>query len=113
MKSVGPIIDVYAAARGEFRRKVEKPNASSTMYGERETARGAKPVNGPLPQKPGASRSETATPANALVNGMPSSFIAQVLGQILATKKRDAAAAIRVYESVERGEPEKRFIRWA
>jgi hypothetical protein len=113
MKSVGPIIDVYAAARGEIRRKVEKPNASNTMYDERETARGTKPVNGTFAQKQAASRTETTAPQNALVNSVPSSFIAQVLGQILTTKKSDAAAATRAYESVEQGEPEKRFIRWA
>lgn len=58
------------------------------------------------------SRSETNVPPGSAGNGIPASFVAQILGQVLATDGADAALAARAYARTPRGAGSQ-FIRWA
>jgi hypothetical protein len=58
------------------------------------------------------SRSETNSPPVSTSNGIPASFVAQILGQVLATDGADAALAVRAYARPQHGAGSQ-FIRWA
>jgi hypothetical protein len=112
MKVVGPVFDVYTPARDPFRRKVEKASVSSRLKEEKGRSTRSARMNGPQKRDVRASRSETPPPDDAPTNGMPAGFIAQILGQVLATKRPDATVAARAYARSARS-ARSRFIRWA
>jgi hypothetical protein len=113
MTSVGPTVEIYAAPRSESRRRVEKANMSSRLEDDRRRAGGPAMLNGAVKVSASPSRIETISSTNSLVEGIPTGFIAQILGQILVTKRADLASSLRAYERTERDLKDMRFIRWA
>ena len=99
MKSGGIASDIYTPARAPARWRVQKLNASSHLGGETRRPNAPAILNPPLATAPEASHFETSTRAAPTRNGMPATFIAQVLGQILETKRRDPAYGRRIYEA--------------
>ena len=67
-----------------------------------------------FPQSPcaAASHSETLQSGLGPSMGLQAGFVAQVLGQILATHKADPLQAARIYADVERGPDPTRFVGW-
>jgi hypothetical protein len=112
MTSLDPVIEIYAGTRPQPWWRVEKPNGSSRLDEERRRAAGPTILNArALPQaKP--SRSETASQVTASTEGIPTGFMAQILGQVLATKTADAARRVRAYQEAGRDRAEIRPLGW-
>ena len=113
MSPVGPVIEIYASAGSRGSRRVEKTNISSRLADEQRRANRSAIVNPPVKPKPEASHFETHCCGGPLANGIPAGFIAQILGQVLATNKADAARRAQAYAQSECDPAEMRLIRWA
>jgi hypothetical protein len=112
MKLVDPVIEIYAGTRTQPWWRVEKPNGASRLDEERRRAAGPTILNARTKPQAKPSRSETPSPVTPSTEGIPASFIAQILGQVLATKKADAARCARAYEEAGRDPAEIRPIGW-
>ena len=68
-----------------------------------------------MPSKAGAnaSRFETHSGTGLIGEGTPPGFIAQILGQVLATKKADPARCVRAYAEADRDPADINPIGWA
>lgn len=113
MKSVGPIIEIYAGARPEPRRRVEKASISSGLEDQRHRRGGPAILNAPITPSSRESRFETNSTVGSLGEGIPAGFIAQILGQVLLTKRPDPASGLRAYARAESDPGDLRLIRWA
>jgi hypothetical protein len=109
MKVIGPITEVYGALRPTLRRRVEKPNGSSGLGQEMRSARRAIMLNPVARDEPRPSRFDTASGVRECDHAMLAPFVAQIIGQVLDTKRADPASAMRAYAAASMPAPE--FIR--
>jgi hypothetical protein len=95
------------------RRRVEKANPASSLREERrrDPARRAAYAQQEASQR--VSRFDTRLAGEADRSGMDARFIAQVLGQVLGTKRNSAPIAARAYARSNRPRGEARIIREA
>src|SRR5215813_12958022 len=98
MKVIGPVTEVYGAPRLAIQRKVEKANASSGLG--RETRSPPPPVmlNRAPAEETQPSRFETAAATTEFAAAIPAPFVAQIIGQVLETKRADFASALRAFK---------------
>ena len=116
MTVIRPITDVYSRGARALRRGVEKPNLSSELKDERHPRHKPMMLNMSLNDRRRSSRFETRSDPPPNEGGAPAGFIAQVLGQVLATHGADRARrarAMREYANSARGKRESKFLRWA
>ena len=112
MKSVGPILEIYSAPRPQPWRRVEKTNGSSRLDEEKHRTPEAGILNAPGKRSAATSRFETSPAAGLVGEATPPGFIAQVLGQVLATKKADPARCLKAYAEAERDPAEIIPLGW-
>jgi hypothetical protein len=111
MKIGGNYPDARAPAGAIARRRVEKPHEAKGLPAEARAQ--TMPRFGGFERRARAreSRIETGLASNAGTNGMPSGFIAQVLGQILAPPVSDRVMAERAYARSKRACRQARLVR--
>jgi hypothetical protein len=112
MKPVDPIIEIYPFTRPQPSRPVEKPSQSSSLEEDRQRAARPTILNARIKPQAKPSRCETSSSVAPSTEGIPTGFIAQILGQVLATKKPDVARRARAYEEAGRDRAEIRPIGW-
>ena len=99
MRVIGPITEVYGPARLGMKRRVEKPNSSSGLGQETRPRSGAIMLNAVIDEGTHPCRFGTASPSTDFDNAIPAPFIAQIIGQILETKRSDSASAMRAFKA--------------
>jgi hypothetical protein len=99
MKVIGPVTEVYGAPRLVIQRKVEKPNASSGLGRETRPAQAPIMLNRAPAEETQPCRFETAAATTELAAAIPAPFVAQIIGQVLETKRADFAAALRAFKA--------------
>jgi hypothetical protein len=111
MKTGGTGFDIPGTARIVVRRRVEKSSAASRLeeMPDRRIEPPARVVA--LTQAPRLSDSETDSPSRLSHTGIPSGFIAQILGQMTDKGRGDAVAAMRAYATAGSVGQCGRFIR--
>jgi hypothetical protein len=92
-----------------LRRRVEKPNGSSGLGQEMRSARRAVMLNPVARDESRPSRFDTASRVGECDYPMPAPFVAQIIGQVLETKRADFASATRAYAAAGMTAPE--FVR--
>jgi len=99
MRVIGPITEVYGAPRLTSKRRVEKPNEPSGLGRQARPAQRAVMLNRLVDEDGEPSRFGTASAARDFNDAIPAPFIAQIIGQILETKRCDIASAKRAFEA--------------
>ena len=99
MRPISPITEVYGSLRTHARRRVEKPNSASDLREDARTPSRAVIVNHAPLRSAQASHFETRERASDISNAIPAPFIAHIIGQVLETKRADAASATRAFKA--------------
>src|SRR5437868_14477451 len=113
MRVIGPITEVYGPARFAMKRRVEKPNASSGLGQQTRSTHRPIMLNPVAGEETHACRFDTASSVESFGNAIPAPFIAQIIGQVLETKRPDNASAMRAYKVAGAGATAAHFIRAA
>ncbi len=99
MRVIGPLTEVYGPPRLTVRRRVEKPNGSSGLGRDARLAHGPVMLNPAAGDEPHASRFGTTSRVCDFDHAIPAPFIAQIIGQVLETKRADIASAMRAFQA--------------
>ena len=99
MRVVDPVTEVYGAPRLTSKRRVEKPNGLSGLGGEARPAQRPVMLNRAIDEESEASRFETASRVRNSNDAIPAPFIAQIIGQVLETKRCDTLSAKRAFQA--------------
>src|SRR5712691_6562388 len=101
MKSVGPVIEIYAKPRHETWPRVEKASMSGRLDNPPRDADDVRKLNMRAKSQFPLCPSGTHSCDSPLATGIPAGFIAQVLGQSLSTSTANAQARLRAYAEAE------------
>ena len=110
---IGASESIYARGFLRPRARVELLNASSGLNGRPPRESRVPMVNRELAGDACAYHSETRIDRGLVEPGPSSTFVAQILGQELVTKRPDADACGRAYARAGCEQPEPRLLRLA
>ena len=99
MKVIAPITEVYGAPRVIQKRRVEKPNGTSGLGHETRSTRRPVMLNSATSEETRPYHFGTTSRIHDFDNAIPAPFIAQIIGQVLETKSRDVASAMRAFQA--------------
>jgi hypothetical protein len=99
MKVVAPITEVYGTPRVNQKRRVEKPNGSSGLGQETRPAPRPLMLNSVASEETSPSHFGTTSRVGDFDNAIPAPFIAQVIAQVLETKRGDVVSAMRAFQA--------------
>ena len=107
----GATASIYARATAKPRQRVELLNASNGLDADLPRDTRLPAVNRRIQERPGACHFDTCFHARLIDGRLSSAFVAQVLGQDLLTKRRDASEGSRAYAQAGREAPVQRLLR--
>jgi hypothetical protein len=110
---VGAPESIYTRGASKPRSRVELLNASSSLNGRSPRESRVPMVNRELRTDSGACYSETRGEHVLIEPGPSSTFVAQILGQELVTKRPDPDARGRAYARAADATPAPRLLRFA
>ncbi len=112
MKSVGPVIEIYASPRPDTWPRVEKAGMSSRLQDPPREGDATGKFNARAKPVSDLSNSGTQSWGSPLGTGIPAGFIAQVLSQALSASTANAKARLRAYAEAEQDPAQMRLVRW-